>query len=78
MSRPHTMSRAQMGLGTAVVLVPDPATAVPFQLLGDLALPHRTQALRSGQLPAFGRLSSGPQLGGTERRLAHAALRLAR
>jgi hypothetical protein len=37
--RPQHTSRERMGGGNAVVLVPDPATALPFLLLANLALP---------------------------------------
>ena len=77
-SPPTIRAPKRMGHGSAVVLVLDPATALPCLLLGDLALPHCTRALRSGELLAFGHLSSGPRLSRTRRRPAPAALRLAR
>jgi hypothetical protein len=56
-----------MGPGSAVVLVPDPATALPCLLLGGLALSGSIRPHRPGQLLEFGRPSWGLRLGRTKR-----------
>jgi hypothetical protein len=60
-----------MGLGSAVVLVPDPATALPFLLSADLALPHHAQGLGASHLPALCGFRSRPQLGVIVRVISH-------
>jgi hypothetical protein len=60
---PHT----RMGPGSAVVLVPDPATALPCLLLGGLALSGSIRPHHPGKLLEFGRPSWGPRLGRTKR-----------
>jgi hypothetical protein len=50
-----------------VVLIPDPATALPCLVLGGLALSGSIRPHHPGKLLEFGRPSWGPRLGRTKR-----------
>ena len=67
MCDPAAAPPAQAGLDSAVVLAPDPATALSFLLRADLVLPGGAQELDAARLPALDRLSAGAALGGIVR-----------